>query len=111
MLLAAALKHATLILLLNSMHMGLLMLEKLKQIEYLRPTVLLGVMIAQAQVNLEVFAMVLKAVLVLQYYCPVFVVMRVAALQMLSPLLTCVLVKVLMSVVVNVDLLKARERV
>ena len=68
-------------------------------------------MIAQAQVNLEVFAVVLKAVLVLQYYRPVFVVMRVAALQMLSPLLTCVLVKVLMIVVLNVDLLKSRARV
>ena len=41
MLLAAALKNAMIILLLKSMHMGLLMLENLKQIEYLRLTVLL----------------------------------------------------------------------
>ena len=68
-------------------------------------------MISQAQVNLEVFDMVLKAVLVLQYYRPVFAVARVAALQMLSPLLTFVLVEVLMNVVVNVDLVKARARV
>ena len=68
-------------------------------------------MIAQAQVNLEVFAVVLKAVLALQYYHPVFAVARVAALQMLFPLLTFVLVKVLTIVVANVDLVKARARV
>ena len=41
MLMATALKHEMLILLLKSMHMVLLVLEKLKQIEYLRLTVLL----------------------------------------------------------------------
>ena len=55
--------------------------------------------------------MVLKAVLVLQYYRPVFEVARISELQMLSPLLTFVLVMVLMIVVVNVDLVKARARV
>ena len=68
-------------------------------------------MIAQARVNLEVFAVVLKAVLALQYYRQVFAVARVAALQMLSPLLRFVLVKVLTIVGVNVDLVKVRARV
>ena len=53
--------------------------------------------------------MVLKDLLALQYYRPVFEVARVDALHMLSPLLTFVLVKVLMIVVVNVDLVKAIE--
>ena len=68
-------------------------------------------MIAEVQVNLEVFAVVLKAVLALNYYRQVFAVARVSELQMLFPLLILVLVKVFMIVVVNVDLVKARARV
>ena len=44
-------------------------------------------MIEEAHINLEMFAVVLKDFLALQYYCPVFVVARVAALQMISPLM------------------------
>ena len=68
-------------------------------------------MIAQAQVNLEVFAGVQKTVLALNYYCQVFAVTRVAALQMISPLFMFVIVKVLTIVGVNVDIVKARARV
>ena len=55
--------------------------------------------------------MVLKAVLALQYYRQVFAVARVSELNMLSPQLILVILKVFMIVGVHVDLVKAKARV
>ena len=65
-------------------------------------------MIAQAGVNLEVFSVVLKAVLDLQYYRKVFSVLRVTGLHMISPLQTFVLVNIL--TIVSVVKVIARVR-
>ena len=56
--------------------------------------------------NFSLFAVVLKAVLALQFYRKVFAVVRVSALHMLSPLLTFVLVKIL--TIVGVVTVRAR---
>ena len=67
-------------------------------------------MIEQAHVNMEVFYVVLKAVLALKYYRQVFSVVRIYALHILTPLLMLVLVDILRIMAGNVDLLKVRAR-